>query len=350
MLAGIVYHEDYLGHRCVYPHPECPERLHGIVAALRESGFLSEAVLVEPREASVGDLTMVHSREHVDMIREAGSKGFVHLDADTYASEGSFGAACLAAGGTIAAVDACLDGKTPSVFVLARPPGHHSGRSQAMGFCLFNNVAVGTLHALKSPHVGRVLIIDWDVHHGNGTESIFYHRNDVLYYSVHQSPCYPGTGDICDTGEGDGRGFNVNVPLPPGTGDDGYQVAFEEILVPIASAYQPDLIMVSAGQDGHHADPLGEMRLTLRGFHSMARLARHIAEASSTGGLVLCLEGGYNLEMLPKAVLAILEGLAGLDLDMRDALADSAKTDLDPVVQRVSRVKQALRPFWPTLA
>ncbi|MEW6080541.1 MAG: histone deacetylase [Bacillota bacterium] len=346
----LIYHHDYLEHRTGDGHLEAPGRLRAILDLLDREGVLSRLHVAKPREATLEELCLAHSPGYVEVLRAFGDSGGGYLDPDTFMSPGSFRAASLGAGGTIEAVEACLAGLYPSTFVLARPPGHHASRSQATGFCLFNNVVVGALHALRHPGIRRVLVIDWDLHHGNGTESLLYQRQDVLYFSVHQSPCYPGTGSLQDLGDGEGLGYNLNVPLPGGVGDRGYDMVFQEILMPVALRYQPDLVMVSAGQDCHHADPLGGMMLTTHGFHGMARQAREIARECAAGRIVLCLEGGYHLEALSHSVLAIIDALGDLGLDVTDPLGDPGETPVERIRDRLAQVRNVMSPHWQCLA
>jgi acetoin utilization deacetylase AcuC-like enzyme len=272
------------------------------MARLR-GGILAEKIeVVEPRTATAEEVGSVHAPWYVRYILEHG-RGM--LDLDTYMSEGSATAALRAAGAAIQGVEEVLAGRRLAVGMV-RPPGHHALPVQAMGFCLFNNAAIGARHALGKGC--RVLIVDWDVHHGNGTELVFYDCPDVLYFSVHQSPLFPGTGAASDTGVGEGEGFNVNVPLPPGSTDADYGEAFRRILLPIMDDYGPGLIIVSAGYDSHQADAIADMRMTEAGFYSLGSMVR---EGSKNAGIVLLLEGGYSLEHLPSSIEASLLGLMG---------------------------------------
>ncbi|HTY89976.1 MAG TPA: histone deacetylase [Methanocella sp.] len=296
----ILYSDDFLGHD-LPGHVESRERLLAIMERLRPmSGRLEFS---EPPPAGISDLEAVHQPWYVKSIL---GHGRGRLDMDTYMSEGSAAAAMRAAGAAIEAVDLALSGRSLSAGMV-RPPGHHALPAQAMGFCLFNNAAIAAMHALKKAK--KVLIVDWDVHHGNGTELVFYGRPDVLYFSVHQYPHFPGTGAADDTGTGEGEGYNVNVPLPAGSGDGDYVDAFQRILLPIVGSYRPELVIVSAGYDTHHADPLGDMRMTAAGFGELASLLKSACSAN----VVLLLEGGYNIEHLPSCVEASLLGFMGED-------------------------------------
>ncbi|HSR10421.1 MAG TPA: histone deacetylase, partial [Thermodesulfobacteriota bacterium] len=271
------------------------------------------------------------------------------LDPDTYACSRSYDAARLAAGGTLAAVDKVVAGEAPNAFAMIRPPGHHAESNRAMGFCLFNNVAVAACYALEKHGLKKALIIDWDLHHGNGTQHSFYERADVLYFSTHQYPYYPGTGFYSETGGGAGKGFTVNVPLPAGPGDGEYVRVFEEILEPIALEYRPDIVFVSAGFDIYHQDPLGGMQVTPRGFADLARIVLEFAQKTCGGKVIFVLEGGYHLEGLRDSAREVMKTLSGRtlsggrDRDMAK-LADSRL--IDPVLKKV---KDTQKHFWKSL-
>jgi acetoin utilization deacetylase AcuC-like enzyme len=249
---------------------------------------------------------------YVAGVREFAARGGGYLDADTVVQPDSVDVAALAAGAGIAAVDAALDGSVARGFVLARPPGHHATPQRGMGFCIFNTIAVAAAHALERG-LSRVMIIDWDVHHGNGTQDAFYDSDQVLFVSLHQSPLYPGSGAASERGAGRGSGYTINAPLRAGGGDEIYQTVFEEVVAPAATAYQPELVLVSAGFDAHAADPLANMRVTEAGFAAMARSAREIAEAHAGGRLIAFLEGGYDPPALARSVAATLAVLDNAD-------------------------------------
>jgi len=247
----------------------------------------------------------------VQRVERVALAGGGWLDPDTVVSPGSYKAALYAAGANLVAVEAILAGQATAAFCLVRPPGHHACPERAMGFCLFNNIAVAARYAQDKHGLERILIADFDAHHGNGTQEAFYEDDRVLYFSTHQYPLYPGTGDWDETGAGPGRGFTVNVPLPPGTGDDGCLRAYEEILLPIARRYRPQLILVSAGYDAHWADPLTSMNLSITGYGRLAALLKSLADEVCSGRLVFTLEGGYHLDVLSYGILATLRSLAG---------------------------------------
>ncbi len=288
-------------------HPEAPDRLAAVVSALEDA---SGVTWTAPRPATHEDLGRVHSPAHVARIDEHRGRRAA-LDPDTRVSEGSVDAAYLAAGAVCDAVDAVMTGAHDTAFALVRPPGHHAEAEAAMGFCLFNNVAVGAERALERHHVERVLIVDWDVHHGNGTQHSFFGRSDVLFVSLHQFPFYPGTGALTESGTGPGEGHTVNVPFPARAADEDYRAAFRDVIVPIADAFAPQLVMVSAGFDAHRLDPLAGMRVTEEGYADMAATMAELARRHAGGKLVLTLEGGYDLGALARSARAVVDVLTG---------------------------------------
>ncbi len=289
--TALFYHPAFLEHS-TGRHPESADRLRGIVSALEALGY-PESALIRPEPVDLELLAEVHDPRYIAQVRQLAEQGGGMWDLDTVISPGSYKAAILGAGAAVAAVDSAMRGARAS-FALVRPPGHHALYDAAMGFCLFNNVAVAAQHAVRSHALERVLIVDWDVHHGNGTQDFFYSRPDVLFFSTHQYPFYPGTGAARETGHAAGKGYTVNVPLSAGTGDAGYRLAFAEILVPLAHRYKPQLILISAGYDAHMADPLGGMAVTTAGFSALAGMVRRLADsiAECEGRVAAILEGG----------------------------------------------------------
>jgi acetoin utilization deacetylase AcuC-like enzyme len=301
--TGLVYHPQYLEHDMGAGHPESPDRLRAVIARLEHSGVLSRLVRIEPFPASDEWITQVHTVSYVETLkRRAPTSGRVSLDPDTSMSPGSLAAAYLAAGGAMAAADAIVAGSVDHAFCAVRPPGHHAEHDRAMGFCLFNNVAIAARYLQRRYGVARVLIVDWDVHHGNGTQHTFENDPTVLFFSTHQYPFYPGTGRATETGEGRGAGATINVPMDAGEGDDTYREVFEKVLLPAADAFQPDFVIVSAGFDAHKDDPLASMGLTEEGYADLTRVVVSIARRHSQGRLLSCLEGGYNLQALAASV------------------------------------------------
>jgi acetoin utilization deacetylase AcuC-like enzyme len=291
-----------LGH-----HPERPERLAAARAAVAASPV--DWTRLAAREATEEDLVRVHDEAFLARLEKLrGHEGY--LDPDTYVSRESVSVARLAAGTLVAMVDAMLDGPTPKGAALLRPPGHHARPGRAMGFCILNNIAVAAAHA-RSRGLERVLVVDWDVHHGNGTQEMFWREPGVLYVSTHQFPFYPGTGDVDEVGEDDGRGYTVNIPLAAGGGDAVYRSAFERIVLPVAEAYAPELVLVSAGFDAAARDPLAQMELSEGAFGWMARELARVADKSAKGRMALVLEGGYDLVALESGLRDAIEGMVG---------------------------------------
>ena len=291
------------------PHPEQPARITAIEAALAARDWLGFERRESPAAARAL-LEAVHPARLINGIHELCVAGGGAIDADTVVSPGSWDAALYAAGGAAAMVDALLGGDARLGASLHRPPGHHAEIARSMGFCLFNNVAVAARRARDEHGVRRVLILDWDVHHGNGTQDVFYGTDEVLFASIHQSPLYPGTGAAAETGAGEGEGFTVNLPVPPGSGDAAFGSLVEHVVVPLARRYAPELILVSAGYDAHVADPLAECEVTDAGYATMAASVRALAdELDVPVGVVL--EGGYDLGALASGLVATLEVLAG---------------------------------------
>jgi acetoin utilization deacetylase AcuC-like enzyme len=283
---------------------------------MEETDLLMRLQLLEPRPATVEELQSVHTSDHIEQVRRLAQMGGGHLDADTYVSARSFDAALMAAGGVVRAVEAVLAGEIDNAFALVRPPGHHATPMRAMGFCLFNNIAVAARAALAGG-AQRVFIVDFDVHHGNGTQDVFAADPAIFYCSTHQYPFYPGTGHWSEIGVGAGKGAVLDVPLPPGVGDGGYAQVLAELIWPLAERFRPDLILVSAGYDAHWNDPLAHMNLSLDGYAWMGRELVLMAEQLCEGRLVLGLEGGYQLDVLACGVInafyAMLEEDAIID-------------------------------------
>ncbi|MHB1035291.1 MAG: SUMF1/EgtB/PvdO family nonheme iron enzyme [Pirellulales bacterium] len=301
--TGFVYGDIYLRHKTPAGHPERPERLTSIVKRLETSGLLAQLTRIEPEPAAEKWLTAVHSKEYLDRIKTRCESGSPYVDSgDTPVCEASYEVALAAVGGVLRAVDAVMEGKVKNAFCAVRPPGHHATRDRAMGFCLLNNVAIAARYAQERHKIARVLIIDWDVHHGNGTQAIFYEDPTVLYFSVHQAPFYPGTGSAAERGKGKGLGSTVNVPLPAGSGDREYRQALEDKLKPAALAFKPELVLISAGFDAHDRDLLGQMKVTAEGYTELTRIARDLAGQCCAGRLVSVLEGGYHLDALAESV------------------------------------------------
>ncbi|HTX12060.1 MAG TPA: histone deacetylase [Solirubrobacteraceae bacterium] len=320
-------------------HPERAARLIAIERELSARDWLGfERVVSSPVQR--GDLEAVHPAAYVDSIERICATGGGYLDLDTVVSADSFDAALHAAGGAVQMVDLLLDRATPCAFSAHRPPGHHALTSRAMGFCLFNNIAVAARHALDVRGLERVMILDWDVHHGNGTNDIFHESDQVLFVSIHQSPFYPGTGPAGDVGSGAGRGFTVNLPVRAGSGDDVFCPLVDGVAVPLARAFAPQLILVSAGYDAHRDDPLGECAVTEEGYAAMTRSVRWAGETlDAPVGCVL--EGGYDLQGLALSVAATLGAFR------EPVVAPGVDGHGSPVV---AQARERLREWWPALA
>jgi acetoin utilization deacetylase AcuC-like enzyme len=335
-------HPASLEHDTGGGHPERVERIVAVEAALAARDWLGFDVRTSPA-ATRDQLTAVHDAGYVMGIDERAAAGGGRLDADTVLSEGSFVAASHAAGGVVALVDDLLgraDGEPRVGASLHRPPGHHAEAARGMGFCLFNNVAVGARHALDAHGCERVLIVDWDVHHGNGTNDIFHATDEVLFASIHESPLYPGTGPARDAGSGAGTGFTVNLPVPGGSGDETFCSLIAHVVAPLAAAYAPRLVLISAGFDAHRDDPLAGCAVTDAGFAEMAGTVRAAAEAAGVP-LGVVLEGGYDLGALQRGVVATLEAVAAPEP------APLPEREVHPLA---AAARERLAVQWPALA
>jgi acetoin utilization deacetylase AcuC-like enzyme len=344
--TGIVRDPRYAGHCMEKNHPECPERLDVIYTML--DTFESRGLFLEitPRRAEKDELLRVHSPNHVRRLEATEGKR-VYLDPDTITSPLSHEAALLASGGLCLAVEQVEKGLLDNAFALVRPPGHHAERDKTKGFCLYNNVAIAARYAQHTLGLARILIVDWDLHHGNGTQHCFEDNPSVLFFSVHRSFFYPGSGSLREVGKGPGKGYTVNIPLLPGFGDGDYLTLFEKILKPIALEFVPDFILVSAGFDIHYQDPLGGMQVTPKGFAAMTRSILQIAEHCCKGKVVMALEGGYDLEGLKDSVREVLIELA--DIQFTDPLEIMATADRKKMSMVLWRVKRAYKRYWKNL-
>ncbi|MEM7158829.1 MAG: histone deacetylase [Myxococcota bacterium] len=310
MSETLLLHDDtMIDHDPGRGHPERPDRLRAIMAHLSEHPVAGTRMMT-PSPVPRPTALRVHDEEHMRHV-DAARGLHQRFDPDTVASPRSIDAAYLAAGAAVQAVDEVLDGRARNAFALVRPPGHHAEPSRAMGFCFLNNVAIAAEHALARPEIERVMVIDWDVHHGNGTQNAFYGRRDVLFASSHQFPFYPGTGALAEEGTGEGQGYTVNVPLPGGATDGDYRRLFGDLVAPAAEHFDPDLVLVSAGFDAHRLDPVGGMAMSAEGFADLCATIKAVADARANGRLVLVLEGGYDLSGLATSVHACVEVMAG---------------------------------------
>ncbi|MBI5419655.1 MAG: histone deacetylase [Deltaproteobacteria bacterium] len=312
--VAFVYHPDYLLHDPPFDHPESPARLVAIREHLAGAGLLDKMVPVKPGYPETEDIVRVHDPEYLQQLDMACRRGDLTLDAeDTYLSHDSFTIALLSAGGAIAGAEAVITGKARRAFCALRPPGHHAGRSTGMGFCLLNNIAIAA-RTLQARHgVSRIFIVDWDVHHGNGTQSVFLEDPSVFFFSIHEHPTflYPGTGRRWESGRGAGEGTTLNAPMGPGAGDAEYRLAFEQMLRPAIERFKPEILLVSAGFDAHKDDPLADIQLTDEGFRFMSRFVVEMAERHCGGRVVSVLEGGYELSSLTSSLEIHIRELLG---------------------------------------
>ena len=304
MKVGLVYDEIYLKHDYT-DHPERKERLMSIMESLDKEGLVKEVELIEPRRASVEEVSLNHDPTYVQEVHDFCKSGGGFLDPDTYAVEESYDVALTAVGGLLEGIDRILAGKVETVFCAIRPPGHHAEYAKAMGFCLFNNVAIGA-HYLRKKGIERVFIIDFDAHHGNGTQRSFYQDDKVFYFSTHQYPFYPGTGSAEERGAGKGEGYTLNVPMPAGAGDPDYEPVYSNLLPKVMREFKPNFVLVSAGYDLHSDDPLTYLNVSTKGIR---KIVRSILKTSKDLGAptLFALEGGYNLRALGECAVATIE-------------------------------------------
>jgi acetoin utilization deacetylase AcuC-like enzyme len=337
MPVALVTSPEYLKHDFA-DHPENAERLRAIGSALDSPalGLRDFIRTLDPAPATREQIAAAHSPEYIDALERVMDQAPGYIDpAPTYIVPESFRIACLAAGGAIRAVDAVYAGEARAAFALVRPPGHHAVADQPMGFCLFNNIAIAARHAQTRHGLSRILIVDFDVHHGNGTQDILYNDPSILFISTHQEGIYPGTGALNETGAGPGAGFNVNLPLPSGAGDAAFARLAEEVIVPLADRFRPDLVMVSAGFDAHWLDPLAGLQLSLSGYARLTQTLQAIAQRHCEGRLVLVLEGGYHLAALSGGVTTVLRTLLG-EQAIPDGLGPAPRPEpaIDALVQQ----------------
>ncbi len=345
MKTGLVLLREQSGHE-TGSHPENAGRFPAVIERLGEDSRRHGLPILESRPAEVEDLLRAHVEAHVENVRVAAENGPTWLDGDTVASPESYEVARRAAGASLAAVDAVTgdEARADSLFAIIRPPGHHATADRAMGFCLFSNAAIAARYAREARGIERVAILDWDVHHGNGTQDILYADPSVLFISFHQWPLYPGSGWIDEVGVGEGRGYTVNLPMPPGSGDREHLEGFRAVAGPILDQFDPGLLIVSAGQDGHVADQLANQNLTAAGYHELARAAAGFASAKGIG-LVAVHEGGYNPNTLPLLDHAILAGLGGFTPDLA---GDTPPPEVGDIgwQERLAQIRRAQSAYW----
>jgi acetoin utilization deacetylase AcuC-like enzyme len=347
--TGIVKDWRYLRHGAEIYHPETPQRLASIYEMLDNPDMVWKFVEIEARTATRQELERVHLPAYIDAVAATAGEALYMLDPDTVTTAETYDVARLAAGGVMNAIDSVVSGETDNAFALVRPPGHHAQAARGAGFCIFNNIAIGARHAIARHGMKRILIVDWDLHHGNGTQEAFYDDRRVLYFSTHQSPAYPGTGGLAEMGNGAGLGYTLNVPLSPGADDAFYVRLFQEILRPIALTYRPELILISAGFDPYIGDPLGEMKVTPEGFACLTRSLLILADECCCGRLVAVLEGGYNIQGLTKSVRAVLLEMLGETCVTSKTLTGMA-AERDPQADSlIGKVRGQFEPYWPVL-
>ena len=334
----VVIDQGYLKHLPGESHPERPERIQ---ALLNLAGALDKQMfeLASPRAATRADVEYTHGADHVRLVESTSKHNRYALDGDTITCRDSFGVALLAVGGFLTLLDAIASKQSSNGFALVRPPGHHALRDHAMGFCLFNTMAIGAEYLKRVYGAKKILIMDWDVHHGNGTQAAFYDDPTVLFISTHQFPFYPGSGAVNETGVGAGEGFTLNVPLPAGCTDAEYLQVFQDIVVPAAEKFQPDWILVSAGFDPHRRDPLGGMNVTEEGFGAMARLLLTLANRFADGRIAFLLEGGYDLAGLRDSVAAVLAAMQA-QVPPPAGHLPLAESRIEPVIRRILQVHE----------
>ena len=348
--TAVVFTPKYFDHRTGLGHPESPARLRVIMRELNKTGLLEteKCSLAEPEPASVEDVKLVHESDYVQLVQRVCSSGGGLLDlGDTIVSPESFEVALLAVGGAMKAVDLVMAEKFRNAFALVRPPGHHAGPYYAFGFCIFNNTAIAAAHLLRSFNLDRVLVLDIDAHHGNGTQEIFYDSDKVLYVSLHQDPIeFPGTGFVDEVGEGEGLGYTVNIPFPFRINDQIYFRAFNQIVVPIIQQYKPQFILVSTGFDNHYTDPVASLSLSALSYVKIFEKVLELASKFCAGKLVAILEGGYSLRFLGRMAVSVIARMAEVPYfikDKRPVAAPGIRKRAEKIIEEVKRVQS---PFW----
>jgi acetoin utilization deacetylase AcuC-like enzyme len=346
----IVRDDKFQDHVTPELHPESPKRLAAIDAALKKSKLIDQVEQAAPRMATEDEISVVHRADYIEHLQKDAERArnvdsIVQLDGDTYISAESYDTAKLAAGAGLVGIDNLK--KKNNSFIVVRPPGHHALAEPAMGFCLFNNVAVAARYAQQKLGYKRIFIVDWDVHHGNGTQALFFNDPSVFFASFHQYPFWPpDSGWYTEDGAGEGKGYNMNIPLPAGTGDRGYAKAFEELVQPVCAEYGPDLIMLSAGYDAHQFDPLGGQKITTNGYINLSNKLVNMAQEAGTN-ITAFLEGGYNITSLSEAVVATMRVLNGEQIKFAEPLSEDKSPD--QVDERISDLRKHFHQYWKTV-
>ncbi|MFH1366518.1 MAG: histone deacetylase [Patescibacteria group bacterium] len=336
-MTGYVLEKIYLEHKPGPGHPESPERLLVAEGVIKNFKTLKK---IKARAASPDEICLIHDKAYFNTVKATQGHSFISLDPDTQTSAKSFEAAVFAAGGVLNLIDLVFNKDVENGFAFVRPPGHHAEKDKAMGFCLFNNVAIGAAYAIKKYKLSRVLVLDLDLHHGNGTQQAFYPADQVMYISTHQYPYYPGTGSFEERGEGQGEGYNINLPLSPGKDDDFYNKLLEKVIIPVAGQYQPEFILVSMGFDTYYQDPLGGMKVTAKGYAGMAGQIFNLAERVCGGKLIYVLEGGYNLQGIKEGTKAVLQELI-LPSQEKDSFVERSV-----FIEYHKTVKKCYKRYW----
>jgi len=328
MVTDLVYHDLFVKHEMSMGHPESPDRLRSAMSYAKKAGLLENEKLniLTPEPVNLETVYTIHDKQYLEGIREKSKQGGGFYTLDTAVNQYTYEAALLAAGGGVGAVDRIMSGATKNAFVLCRPPGHHAEFKRAFGFCFINNIAVATSHLLQHHGLKRIMIVDYDAHHGNGTQNSFYSSNQVLYVGLHQDgrTLFPGSGFPDEIGTGEGQGYNLNLAMYPGAGDKSYEHAFRKVIEPLAEVFKPEFILVSVGFDGHYKDPLTSLGLTTSGFAMMNSELHRIASKVASGRLTCFLEGGYNLDVMGMCALNLLEELIGMQVsDFNEVYTES---------------------------
>ena len=348
--TAVMYTPKYLDHKTGLGHPESPARLRVIMRELERSGLFEtgKCSLVQPEPASLEDVELIHEFEYVQLVQRICASGGGLLDlGDTVVSPESSEVALLAAGGAIKAVDLTMAQKFRNAFALVRPPGHHAGPYYSLGFCVFNNTAIAAAHLLRSFNLDRVLILDVDAHHGNGTQEVFYDSDRVLYISLHQDPIeFPGTGFIDEVGEGEGLGYTVNIPFPFRIDDQSYLKAFNQIVVPIIQQHKPQFILVSTGFDNHYMDPVASLSLSTLSYAKIFGKVLELASKFCAGKLVAILEGGYSLRFLGKMAVSVIARMAGVSCSIKDKRPVAGPGIRKLAEKTIDEVKMVQSSFW----
>jgi len=337
----------YLEHDTGLGHPERPERLEATMQVLESSGLAEKVDIRSPRDAAVEEIQLVHPKSYVDKVRKVAESGGGWLDPDTHVGSRSYDAALRSAGAVLEGLERIFSGEIDNAFCLVRPPGHHATAERGMGFCIFNNNAIASRFAIKELGVSRVFILDWDAHHGNGLQDIFYDDDKVLYVSLHQYPHYPGSGAYSELGVRDGEGYTVNFPLPPRSGEEVYLAAFDGVIMPIARQYKPELVLISAGYDGHFSDLLCSMLLRASSYVEMAERLKGLAEECCGGKMMAALEGGYNLTGIAISMTDTIAVFAGEGIRVEEEVdAETIHPSSQRGMEVVEATREALSPYW----